>query len=37
MGNAAFWTLDAAIALGSAVLILALKRPVNRILGACED
>jgi POT family proton-dependent oligopeptide transporter len=37
MGNAAFWTLDAAIALGSAVLFLALKRPVNRILGACED
>jgi proton-dependent oligopeptide transporter, POT family len=37
MSNAAFWTLDASIALVSAVLILALKGPVNRILDLCED
>jgi POT family proton-dependent oligopeptide transporter len=37
MSNAAFWTLDAAIALASAAVILALKRPVNRILDLCED
>lgn len=32
MGNAAFWTLDAAISLASALVILVLKSPVNRIL-----
>ena len=32
MGNAAFWMLDAAISLVSALVILALKSPVNRIL-----
>jgi POT family proton-dependent oligopeptide transporter len=37
MSNAAFWTLDSAIALASALVILALKRPVNRILQLCED
>jgi POT family proton-dependent oligopeptide transporter len=37
MSNAAFWTLDAAIALVSALVILALKRPVNRLLDLCED
>jgi POT family proton-dependent oligopeptide transporter len=37
MSNAAFWTLDAAIALVSAVVILALRRPVNRALDLCED
>jgi POT family proton-dependent oligopeptide transporter len=37
MSNAAFWTLDSAIALVSAVLILALKGPVNRMLELCED
>ena len=36
MSNAAFWTMDAAIALVSALVILALKRPVNRILDLCE-
>ena len=36
MGNAAFWTMDAAIALVSALVILALRRPVNRILDLCE-
>ncbi len=36
MSNAAFWTLDAAIALVSALMILALRRPVNRILDLCE-
>ena len=36
MSNAAFWTLDASIALGSAIVILAVKRPVNRILDLCE-
>ena len=36
MSNAAFWTLDAAISLISALVILALKRPVNRILDLCE-
>lgn len=36
MSNAGFWTLDAAIALASAVVILALKRPVNRILDLCK-
>jgi POT family proton-dependent oligopeptide transporter len=36
MSNAAFWTLDASIALVSAVVILALKRPVNRILDLCD-
>ena len=36
MGNAAFWTLDASIALVSALAILAVKRPVNRILELCE-
>ena len=36
MSNAAFWTLDASIALVSAVVILALKRPVNRILALCD-
>ena len=36
MGNAAFWALDSAIALVSALVILALKRPVNRILGLCD-
>ena len=36
MGNAAFWTMDAAIALVSALVILAVKRPVNRILDLCE-
>ena len=37
MSNAAFWTLDAAIALVSALVIFAVKRPVNRILDLCED
>jgi POT family proton-dependent oligopeptide transporter len=37
MSNAAFWTLDSAIALVSAVVILALKGPVNRMLELCED
>ena len=37
MGNTAFWLLDAGIALVSAVVILAVKRPVNRILDLCED
>ena len=37
MSNAAFWTLDAVIALASALVILALKKPVNRILELCED
>lgn len=37
MSNAAFWALDGAIALVSAVVILALKRPVNRVLELCED
>ena len=32
MGNAAFWTLDAAISLVSALVIIALKRPLTRIL-----
>ena len=32
MGNAAFWMLDAAISLVSALVILALKSQVNRIL-----
>lgn len=32
MGNAAFWSLDAAISLASALVILVLKSPVNRIL-----
>jgi len=36
MGNAAFWTLDASIALVSALVILGVKRPVNRILDLCE-
>jgi len=36
MSPAAFWTLDASIALGSAIVILAVKRPVNRILDLCE-
>jgi POT family proton-dependent oligopeptide transporter len=36
MSNAAFWTLDASIALVSALAILAVKRPVNRILELCE-
>ena len=36
MGNAAFWTMDAAIALVSALVILAVRRPVNRILDLCE-
>ena len=36
MSNAAFWTMDAAIALVGAVVILAVKRPVNRILDLCE-
>lgn len=37
MSNAAFWTLDAAISLVSALVILAVRRPVNRILGLCEN
>jgi proton-dependent oligopeptide transporter, POT family len=37
MSNAAFWTLDASIALVSALVILAFKGPVNRILDLCED
>jgi POT family proton-dependent oligopeptide transporter len=37
MSNAAFWTLDAAIALVSAIVIVALKPAVNRILQLCED
>ena len=37
MSNAAFWALDGAIALASAFVILALKRPVSRILELCED
>jgi POT family proton-dependent oligopeptide transporter len=32
MSNAAFWTLNAVIALASAVVIMALKRPLTRIL-----
>jgi proton-dependent oligopeptide transporter, POT family len=36
MSNAAFWTVDAAIALVSALVILVLRRPVNRILDLCE-
>jgi len=32
MGNAAFWTLDAAISLVSALVIIALKRPLTRVL-----
>jgi POT family proton-dependent oligopeptide transporter len=36
MSNAAFWTLDASIALAGAIVILAVKRPVNRILGLTE-
>ena len=37
MSNTAFWSLDGAIALASAFVILVLKRPVNRILKLCED
>ena len=37
LSNAAFWTLDAAISLVSALVILALRRPVNRILDLCES
>ncbi|HEX6604136.1 MAG TPA: hypothetical protein VF027_04570, partial [Sphingomicrobium sp.] len=36
MSNAAFWALDSGIALVSALVILVLKRPVNRILGLCD-
>ena len=36
MGNAAFWTLDAAISLVSALVILALNRPVTRILDLSD-
>lgn len=32
MGNAAFWTLDGAIALAGAVVIILLKRPLTRVL-----
>jgi len=32
MGNAAFWTLDAAISVASALVIIALKKPLTRIL-----
>lgn len=37
MNNAAFWAVDGAIALASAIVIFALKNPVNRILELCED
>jgi POT family proton-dependent oligopeptide transporter len=33
MSNAAFWTLDAAIALAGALLIFALRKPLQRLLG----
>jgi proton-dependent oligopeptide transporter, POT family len=36
MSNAAFWTLDAAIALVSALVIIAVRRRVNRTLDLCE-
>jgi len=36
MSNAAFWTLDAAIALGGALLILIVQRPVTRVLNLCD-
>jgi POT family proton-dependent oligopeptide transporter len=37
MSNAAFWALDGSIALISALVILAVSRPVNRILGTAEN
>jgi POT family proton-dependent oligopeptide transporter len=37
MSNGAFWAVDSAIALASALVILAVKRPVNRILDLCDD
>ena len=35
MSNAAFWSLDAAIAFGGAVLLLVLRKPLNNALGLC--
>ena len=35
MSNTAFWTLDAAIALAGALLILALRKPLTNALGLC--
>ena len=36
MSNAAFWTLDAAIALGGAILIFLVRRPVTKALNLCD-
>ena len=35
MSNTAFWTLDAAIALAGALLVLALRKPLSNALGLC--
>lgn len=37
MGNAAFWTMDAAISLVSALVIVALKKPLTRILEPADQ
>ena len=36
MSNVAFWTLDAAIALGGALVIFIVRRPVTRALNLCD-
>jgi len=35
MSNAAFWTLDAAIAFGGAVFVLLIMKPLSKALGLC--
>ncbi|GAA3896808.1 peptide MFS transporter [Sphingomonas limnosediminicola] len=37
MGNGAFWTMDAAISLVSALVIVALKKPLTRILEPADQ
>jgi len=36
MSNAAFWTLDAAIAFAGAAIVLVIMRPLSRALGLCQ-
>lgn len=37
MSNAAFWTLDAAIAFGGALLIFLVRKPLQRVLDPASD
>jgi POT family proton-dependent oligopeptide transporter len=37
MSNAAFWTLDAAIGFAGAVLLLAVRRPLGRLVETREE